>query len=270
MKQRRVFFASFLITFFLMLCAFGILYLSMDVIPKESAKDKAGIAINQPGIDDSKTILLCVGEEDCLFFFLIKLNALQNKISIMGISPSFPMTKSSHTLAYSMEKAGIMQCVYDLKNEFELSIDYYLHCNFETIATILEDFSDFGVGELGENLPEGVKKLLIKGAEKLDINSLANIAKSTGEFLDNQVGLGFLNESAYILMKYNLAKLPLSASEQIQKNYSKINTSLNVISLEKLETIVNFLIKSEPKYLRDIITREETDALKKVGKLFKE
>lgn len=270
MKQKKAFFVTFFITLLIMLAAFGALYLSLDVKPKETDKAKAGIAIKQPGIDDSKTILLCAGQEDCQFFFLIKFNALQNKISIMSISPSYTLEKTGRSLTQSMEKAGMLQCVYDLKNEFSLTVDYYLHCDWDTLALVFEEFSDFGVNELGENLPESVKNILLKGAEKLDVNSLINIAKTAQGFLDNQVGLGFLNESAYVLIKYNLPKLSTSAPQKIEKNYSRMNTSLNVISLEKLKTIINFLVEGEADYARDIIVNDEPEAQKKIDALFKE
>lgn len=251
-----------------MMLAFLFLYFTISMSAKETDTPQKGVAAVRPGVEDSKSIFVQIGDDETYFYFIFKFNALQNKVSVMTISPSFIFSKTQRTLEQSRQKAGVLQCVVDTEEEFEVGIDYYLSCSWRQIAAIMHDFTDFGIAELGENLPLTVKNFLLKGAENLDGDSLVNAVKMAQKFLDNEIGLAFLNESAYMLIKTNLNSLPQTAGLQIKQNYSKLDTNINTQALERFNKIINFLADSQPDYVREIIIKGDERACEKAADIF--
>lgn len=256
MSRRKAFFASFFVSMIVVLAGFGILYGLMGTGAKETDTPQKGVPVTRPGTEDSKTLLLCVGDEH-RYFFIFKFDALQNKIGIGAISPQYEFSAGG-SLADSLQKAGIMQCVLDLQEEFGIGIDYYLQCSWSQLGKITEELTEFGVEELGENLPLTVKNYLLKGAEMLDGKSLANAAAKAEAFLDNELGLAFMNETAWCTVKYNLENLSEQCGEAVKKNYSNLITNLNTEDLQKMERIMKFLAVSHLDYPREVIMKGDS------------
>ena len=266
---KKIFFISFVASFLLMLAAYLALYWTMDITPHEINAKKSGIPIQKAGIDDSKTVLLCIQADKTEFFFLLKFNALQNKVNISCLSSQLMLKKADRTIDASYKYAGIMQCVYDIKNEYDIAVDYYAVCSEDTMAKIIASFKGFDVREVSDKLPQPIKSLLTKGAEHLDANSLVNIIKGTGGLLDNNTGLTFLNECAYLLVKYNLENIAKYGLKDFKDNFSSINTNINAQALDKLNGIIELLLRNEVVYERDVITDSQI-AGEQLDKLLKE
>ncbi|MBQ8604516.1 MAG: hypothetical protein IJ410_06715 [Oscillospiraceae bacterium] len=270
MTGRKAFFITFVTTLSLMMTAYGLLYLVVDHRVTETDTPQQGIAVAQPGVHDTRNLMVCVGDEDCRFFFVFRFNAPQSKISVVSISPSYKYSSTGHSLDTSMEKAGILQCVMDTKQEFGIEIDNYLCCSWEEMRTIIQDFTDFGIDQLGENLPLPIKKLLLKSAEKLDSDSLINALEKRNAFLDNELGLAFLNECAYLLLYANGENLDEYAGKRLKDCYSLLDTNINTRSLKDYRRIVRFLDPAVTEYVREVIIAGDTDAAAKASRAFLE
>ena len=268
MKKISVFLKTFIITLSLMSFCYFILYLSINNKTSVTGENKSDVPINMPGVNDSKTLFLEVGEENP-FFFLIKFNAIEGKVCIASISPSYKYQTSNRTLSESLKKAGIMQCVLETSKEFDIKIDYFLECSWQELGLLIGDLSDFGIENLGENIPKSIKNFLLKGAENLDGQSLVNAAEKAGGFLDNELGLGFLNESAYLIIKNNINVLADVSGKRMKNNYNKFNTDINPEGMKNLERILNFLTLEGVEYPRCVITKNTIDANDKISETLK-
>lgn len=259
MNSRRVFILSFTLTFSVMLCAFAAIYWSLGISPKQAADaTKTDVPILKAGLDDSKTLLVCAKEQDTQFFLLIKFNALQNKVSVASIPSSLPLDKVGQTLSQSFDYAGMLQCVSDLKQQFDIAVDYHILCDYDGLGGIISSFSDFRLEELGESLPESVKNILLAGSESLDPKTIVNILKMAASTLDSEIGLEFLNNSALILLKNNLENLRDYGATDIKDNFSYLTTNLNVQALDKLHRILSLLCENEVSFERLVLSDEET------------
>ncbi len=270
MTGRKAFFITFVTTLSIMLAAFGVLYLMLDRNIIETDTPQPGVAVLQPGVRDTRNLFLCVGSEDCSFFYIIRFNAPQSKISVVSVSPSYIYPSTGRNLTESMEKAGILQCVMDTKNEFGIEIDNYLYCSWDDMRNILQDFQDFGIAYLGENLPYAIQKLLLKSAEMLDADSLINAVEKRGKFLDNELGLAFLNECAYLLIYVNGENLHDYAGRRLKEFYSLLDTNINTESLKDYQRIINFLDPAVTEYIREVIIAEDNQAEEKINRAFLE
>jgi len=240
------------------------LYFFLDRNVSETDTAQKGIPVKQPMADDTKTIFLHTGSDRRPFFFLFKFNAIQSKVSIVSISPDYRYSHTQRTLKQSMEKAGVMQCVLDTKEEFGINIDYYISCGWKHLGEIIQDFDEFGIDELGDRLPVPLKNFLLKEAEKLDTDSLINAIVRREGFLNNDVGLAFLNECAYILVKYNGENLPRYAGRRMKSAYTDIDTNINTEVLKKLERIVTFIDPKISEYVCEVITAADSNAHRKI------
>lgn len=267
MEQRKVFFAAFFVTLSIMAAALGRLYLSLRLKPSPAGQRRQGVPMAKISPDDSKSLMVEIDGEDFAFYFIFKFNALQNKIGILGISPSYELESAGGSLTQSRQKGGILQCILDIQQEFGVNIDYYLTLSCEDLSRLIGDFKDFGLDRLGENLPRPVKSLLLKGAQRLDGKSLVNALELAGGFLDNEIGLAFLNEAARRLIENNLENLSRLTGDKIKENYSNLSTNLNVQAIEKLERIVGFLSGGADIH-RQVIVKGDKAAKEKAEDIF--
>lgn len=265
MTSRKAFFITFFISLSIMMGAYGLLYLSLTYNTSPAGTPQQGVPIARPSVNDSKTILMEAGDEQ-KFYFLLKFNRIQSKISILSISPDYVYQSTGRSLEQSAARAGIMQCVLDTKQEFGINIDYYLSLSWDQAGRITKNFTDFGLRELGENLPATVKNYLLKNAEKLDTRSLVNMLKKAETFLDNDLGLAFLNETAYLLLFHNGRELYSLTSQQFRNSYSSLSTNINTENLKGFERILTFLDPTVTTYYRNVITAHDTDAHSKVSR----
>lgn len=264
MNGKKAFFATFFVTLSIMLACYGLLYLAIGGRTTETDNVQKGVPMMTPGPDDSRTVFVAVGDDESRFFFIVKFNGLQSKVSVVSVSPSYVYPGTGRTLIQSMEKAGVMQCVLDTKEEFGVNIDYYINCSWNGMRTLLKDFTEFGIEELGKDLPPVLKSFLLKEAEKLDADSLINAVERRDNFIDNEIGLAFINECAYLLLKYNGENLYEYAGQQLKANYNSIDTNINTEALKEFERILNFINPNVTEYLREIIISQETDGRTKV------
>lgn len=270
MNGKKAFFTAFFTTLSLALICYAILYFAAAPSSQQTDTRKKGIPMATPGPQDSSTVFVSVGDDDGRFFFIVKFNGFQGNVSVVSVSPSYIYPAAQRTLEQSMEKAGIMQCVLDTKEEFGINIDYYINCSWNGMRKLLRDFSEFGIEELGKDLPPVIKGFLLKEAEKLDADSFINAAEKRNRFLDNEIGLAFLNEGAYLLLKYNGEKIPDCIGRQIKANYSSIDTNINTEALKGLERILGFIDPNIAEYRREIIISEEKEGKEKIKQALQE
>ncbi len=261
---KKVFFKTFIITLSIMLACYGILYITMGDNTYAAHTPQKNIPINKPTHQDSATILVSCGDENSRFFFVIKFNGYQNTVSVISVSPSFVLPQKGYSLSQSIQKAGIMQCVLDIKEEFGINVDYYINCSWDGMRKLLEDFCEFGIEELGSGLPPVIKNFLLAGADSLDRDSMINAVEKAGAFLDNRLGIGFLNEGAYRLIKFNGHNLYSLLSPRLKANYSSIQTNINSRDLKKLERIMEFIDPDTALYKRQVVVNGETDRAAKI------
>ena len=268
MKQRHVFFAAFFSSMAVVLCAFGLLYMIIDLRVSETDTPQKQVPMKMPGVEDSKTVFVAVGDEESPYFFLFKFNAIQDKIGILGISPSYVWEETGISVQESYEKAGVLQCITDIQEQLDINVNYYIQCSWRQLAQILGGLEDVGIDEMSENLPVPVKNFLMKNAENIDADTLINALDKAGGLLDNQLGLAFMNECAYLLIKHNLDNLCRGPGQTISDLYSQLDTNLNTRALERFENIISFFQLSEPQFSRQIIVKGDSDAAQKAREVF--
>ncbi len=268
MKKFRVFLKTFIITLSLMSFCYFILYLSIDNKASVTGENKFDVPINMPRVNDSKTLFLEVGKENP-FFFIIKFNAIEGKVCIVSISPTYKYKTSDLTLAESLKKAGIMQCVLETSKEFDIKIDYFLECSWQELGLLIGDLSDFGIESLSKNMPKSIQNFLLKGAENIDGRTIVNAAEKASVFLDNELGLGFLNESAYLIIKNNINLLAETCGKQMKNNFNKFNTDINPEGMKNFERILNFLNIEGVEYPRCVITKNTINADEQISEILK-
>ncbi len=268
---RKVFFRTFFITLSIMLVCYGVLYMVIDGRSRPVGKNRQGIPITrQPAPGDSATVMVAVGDDSRRYFFLIKFNGYRGKVSVISISPSYTLPSKGRNLTRSMEKAGILQRVLDIKEEFGINVDYYINTDWNGMRNLLEDFAEFGIEELGRQLPPVIQNFLLKSARGVDRDSLINAAEMAAGFLDNEIGLAFLNESVYRLLKYNGENIHRFAGRQLKKGYSNIDTNINTEAMKKFERILNFIDPKVTGYLRRIVTKDELRRAEKIKECVQE
>lgn len=268
MKQRHVFFAAFFSSMAVVLCAFGLLYMVIDLRVSETDTPQNQVPMKMPGVEDSKTVFVAMGDEEAPYFFLFKFNAIQDKIGILGLSPSYEWEESGGTVQDSYDKAGVLQCITDIQEYLGINVDYYIQCSWQQLAQITGELEDFGIDEMSENLPVPIKNFLLKNAENIDADTLINALDKAGGLLDNQLGLAFMNECAYLLIKHNLDSLCRGPGQTISDMYSRLDTNLNTRALERFENIIGFFQLSEPQFSRQIIVKGDSDGAQKAQEVF--
>lgn len=253
-SAKKVFLLTFGLTLGVMLACFGLVYLAGGFGPGGKAevnKPQKGISMQTPGVEDSKTMLLALGSEDAPFFFILKFNALQSKVGIMAVSPSFKAKED--TLAHTLKRVGAMQCLMDLKEELGINIDYYLRVSWSGAAYLAKGLApvDLQLWELG--LPPAIEAFVLKRAQSLDADSLANAAAKAAPMLDNELGLAFLNEYMYGLICTNLESLPGVCGGRVKADYAALDTNIDTAALTRYGIIINFLLARDVQYPRQVI-----------------
>lgn len=258
---------AFFISFFISMIGVAVIYGSMWGIIQGNAREtdtpQPGVAKTIPGGEDSKTLLLGLGDGENPYFFVIKMSAITNRIGIGCISGQYEFS-DGRTLAKSLNSAGIMQCLLDIEVEFDIKIDHYIYCDWQQAASLTKDMAHINLESLGENLPPVIKEYLLAGAEKLAAGTLINCRQKAAAFLDNEIGLAFLTETMAQLIMANSTHLS-DITENIKDNYSAISTNLNTTSLAQLDRICRFLAVSHIEYPRQVIVKGEPKAGEKIA-----
>lgn len=263
MSRKKAFFISFFISMVTVLTIYRLAWGGMQSRSKETDTPQTGVPKAAPGVHDSKTLFLGLGDEENPYFFIIKLSAINNRIGIGCISPSYVFSEGK-TLADSFSKAGIVQCKMDAEEEFGVNLDYYLWCSWAQAATLVADMDDIGLDSLGRQLPPVIRDFLLEGAEKTDGQTLVNCAEKAAGFLDNEIGLAFLTESMAQLIINNPGQLG-DCARAVRENYSALTTNLNTTSLAGMERITDFLAVSHVEYPRQVIVKGDNRASEKIA-----
>lgn len=269
MKQMKAFFITFFVSFSVMLCCYMALYWIVGYSSSKAAGDNAGgVPLLTPDYNDSKTTLVVMRCDGGDFYFLLKLNALQNKVSLVSVPSDFYLSLPGRTLGESMEYAGVMQCVQDLSQQFDITIDYHLLCDKSSMENLLASFSGLEIAQL-EGIPQSVKEYLLKGSEYMDTTALLGAVDMAAAVLNNPTGLEFLNLAGFNLIKNNMANLCDYALEDIKTAFTNITTNIGTKDIDRLRRICNFLLDKTVEFERAVLTDEES-AAEQIDRIFKE
>ncbi|MBR6519158.1 MAG: hypothetical protein IKT63_05750 [Oscillospiraceae bacterium] len=269
MKQAKAFFVTFFITTSLMVCGFTALYwITAYSAPQSAAENKTSVPLLTPDYNDTKTALIVVEADSTPFFFLLKLNALQKKVSLVSIPSSFPLAASQRTMAESMSYAGIMQCVQDISEEFDISVDYHLLCDKTALERIVSSFGSLNIKNI-DGIPASVKNYLLKGSDYIDTAALVNAVYMSAAVLDNAVGLEFLNLAAMALIKANMQNICDYALGDLTENSSYLTTNINTREADRLRRIITFLLSADVQFDRLVLCDAAT-AQQEIDRILKE
>ncbi len=271
MSAKKVFFKAFfysmiLISFFYL----TLLYLiNLDNKTQEADINKEGVAILNPAVDDSKNILIVLEGSENVFFYILNLNGIQNRVSLISIQDEFLLKANEKTLLESFNTAGIMQASFDLSKEFNLSIDYYLALDYNDIINLSKDFNDINIKSISDGMPSALKELLLNSQETIDINSIINLISKGENILNTTEGIGFFNELLFFILRDNIFLIDEGFTESFKDNFSYIQTNINTIAIEKLTRINSFFSLDRTVFLREIILVDDENYLEKIDNIYK-
>ncbi|MBE6878286.1 MAG: hypothetical protein E7488_03860 [Ruminococcaceae bacterium] len=269
MKQTKVFFATFFISFSVMLCCFTALYWIVEYSsPYPAAEGQTGVPILIPDYNDTKTALIVMDAESADFFFILKLNALQNKVCLVSVPSSFFLSQVGRTMGESMDYAGIMQCVQDISRQFDISVDYHLMCDKTALDKIISSFSGLHTENLA-GIPQSVSRYLLKSSEYIDTTTLVNAVDMSASVLDNPVGIEFLNLAGLALIENNMQNIHDYALSDIKNASSRLTTNISTQDTDRLRRIVNFLLQSKVQFDRLVLCDPAT-AQSEIDRILKE
>ena len=262
MSKKKAFFISFIVS----MAAVFVIYSGMWAVIQNRAREtdtpQQGVPKAAPGVNDSKSLLLGLGDKENPYFFVIKTSAISNRIGICCISPQYQFENGTN-LAESMKRAGIKQCFMDIEEEFGINIDHYLYCGWQQAAKLCEDTGHIDISVFADNLPPVIKDYLLAGAEKINAQTVINCCEKAAGFLDNEIGLAFMTETMTQIIMANTHRLA-GIAQNIKDEYSALNTSFNTTSLAEMERICGFLADSHIEYPRRIILKGDSKAADKI------
>lgn len=269
MRQTKAFLTTFIITFSIMLCCFAALYWVVGYTsPLSAGEGKSDVPILTPDYNDSKTTLIVMDTESADFFFILKLNALQNKVCLVSIPSSFYLSDAQRTISESMQYAGILQCVQDISTQFDITIDYHLLCDKTSLDKLLGSFSGLDIRSLPD-IPQSISSYLLKGSEYVDTATLVNALDMSAAVLDNAVGTEFLNLAGLILIKNNMQNICDYALDDIKECFSYLTTNIGTLDIDRLKRITDFLLNDSTIYDRIVLADTET-AQSEIDRMLKE
>lgn len=269
MRQLKAFATTFIISFSVMLCGFMAMYwISVYDAPQATGENKTGVPVLTPDYNDSKTTLVILDADSADFFFLIKLNALQNKVNVVSLPSSLHLSSAGRTLGESMAYAGAMQCVQDISENFDISVDYHLVCGLDSIEKITAGFAPFDVSSV-DGIPQSVSSYILNGRNTTGIAALSAAVYSHASVLDNLVGITFLNMAAEKLIRDNMESIYATSIDSIKENFSRLSTNMNTEDLDRLKRIMAFLLADNVQFDR-IVLSDAATAQQDINRILKE
>ena len=236
MSRLQAFFVTFAVTFGIMLCMFGGLYHIVRTETRAAETKQQGIAVEQLQPKESKTLLWVNRGEGGDTFFVIKLNAIQNKVTVVALGEDFYMDKRQRTLGQAMAYAGVRQCVQDLSEHFDIKISWHLVCDGKTAADMLGFMENSSAEIRGEGETGGEAHIAAKTAELL-------------KMLDIPVGnTDFYAQTVCGLIKANMPQICSNMKTEIRNRYTDISTDLNTADVSQLEKIAQSLCNDAVVY----------------------
>lgn len=247
MTRLKAFMITFTLTFSIMLiCFVGLYWFVQYSQPQAAGEAQHNVPILSLTPDDTKTTLVVLDCDEAQFYFLLQLNAIQQKVNLVSVPSSLYMSLPQRTLGQSMDYAGVRQCVQDLSQQFDITVDYFLVGDAAVFGTLLDSFAEIDTEDI--ELPKSVEQYLLKGNRYVDVNTLLTAIAVSPALLDNGVGIGFLNMTGCTLLKNNLQKLEKDVPQAIKDNYSLLNTDIGTRELDGLVRIVRLLGNAPVQY----------------------
>ena len=269
MRQLKAFATTFIITFSVMLCGFMVMYwISVYDAPQAAGENKTGVPVLTPDYNDSKTTLVILDADSADFFFLIKLNALQNKVNVVSLPASLHLSSAGRTLGESMVYAGAMQCVQDISESFDISVDYHLVCSHDSVEKITSGFVPFDISS-AEDIPQSVSSYILNNRSITETAALSAAVYSHAAVLDNDVGLTFLNAAVEKLIRDNMEAIYATSIDSIKENFSRLDTNMNTEDLDRMKRIMTFLLANKVQFDRIVLSDTET-AQQDINRILKE
>lgn len=267
MKRTKAFLLSFTITFCVMVISFMAVYWFVGWSGQESVgKNQQGVPILSLTPEDTKTTLMVLDCSDAKFYFLLQLNAIQNRVNLVSVPADFYLSVSQRTLAESMAYAGVRQCVQDLSRQFDISIDYHLVTDLAQLAKLMDGFGQLDTEKVA--VPQSIKTYLLKSARYISVATVLDGIAISPSLLDNSIGIEFLNLAGITLLQTNLEKME-TVADNIRENYTAINTDINTQDLDVIKRIIRLLKSTQTEFGRLVVSLE-TDVQTEIDKLLKE
>lgn len=141
MQSVKTFFITFLSSVCIVLVSFAVLYWFITPSQQPAGAYQQGVPITNATSADNKTCLVSLQQEENQIFFIIKLNAVDRKVSVTAVPADYYISHSSRTLQDSFSYAGIMQCVQDISLQLDIPIDYHLVLVKDTLPDVTAELA---------------------------------------------------------------------------------------------------------------------------------
>ncbi len=213
MQSFKTFLTTFLASVSIVLVSFAALYWLITPSQQPAGTDKNNVPITKANSSDNKTTLVSFQNGTDSIFLLIKLNAVDSKAAVTAIPPDFYITHSGRTLSESFEYAGIMQCVQDLSQHLDVTIDYHLALDSDTLPLLNASF---------------ITEETAAAVFSAEISSIAHLAAET--------------------IKNSLSELQTYVLPAIPKNFSYLYTNIGKTEATQLSRILTLLQRSNTEF----------------------
>lgn len=166
MQSLKVFLITFLSSVCIVMLSFAGLYWAITPSYQPADANKDNIPITKATSGDNKTALVFLQTKTDSSFFTIKLNAVDSLVSVTAYPADYYISHSGRTLLQSFEYAGIMQCVQDLSQQSDTTIDYHLVLDTDTLPLLEASFitedvisalSTQNIQQLADNILQTIK-----------------------------------------------------------------------------------------------------------------
>ncbi len=253
MRSLKIFLITFLTSVCLVLFSFTVLY--RFSFPSLNPADANGenIPIAAPDSTDNKTILIFANGEKSGIFALLKLNAVDKKISFVTFPKDFIPPKSSRSLIESFEYAGIMQCVQDLSECFDISINHHMLIDSEILTAICRSFSPVSCNIISSPIPSNIQCF---EDNSIGIDELAYIMDTQNELTEQE--LKFISEVCLKIIQNNLENIQNYALSDIIKNMSYLTTDIGKQEIGKLSRIISLFQRANPQFVFGVMPQNST------------
>ena len=263
MQSVKTFLVTFLSSVCIVLLSFAALYWAVTPSDTQVDTNQTGIPIVSAESGDVKTVLITTDAESARFFFLLKLNGIEPKISLAAIPSGYQLAAPGRTLTESFEYAGIMQCVQDLGEELNVKIDYHLLLDKDGLKQLTSSFGDVS---FNSHLVPDELYSFFSGAS-IDTNTLVDTVCSYASYLDNEQGLTLLTGIAMHLIENNMPNIQSYTLSDITDSFSYLSTNIGTQEAARLDRILTLLSRTSPQTATAVLSNSAT-AKEDIARLF--
>lgn len=212
---------TFLITFMSSVCvvfiSFAALYWLITPSQQPAGTNQNNIPITGATGSDVGNALVFLQKDSDGIFLLLKLDAINSKVSATAISPDYYIPHCSRTVMQSFEYAGIMQCVQDLSQHLETDISWHLVLDKESLPLLAASF----IAEAD-------------AAFSADAESIAALAAD--------------------VIKINMSEIQSVLLPSIPKNFSWLHTNIGKTEAAHISRILTLLMQNSPKFTHSVLS----------------